>query len=130
MKKFSVFIIAILSVLVVLAAPAQEKKKEMKETTITGEVIDVNCCLKSSMMGGTGDDHKECAISCIKRGLPVGILEDKTEKVYLVLPGKGGGANSDTTITKFIAGKVKLTGTFYEKGGMKLFKYTNVEEMK
>ena len=130
MKKLSLFIIPLLSLAAMLAASAQGKKdkKEIKEIAVVGEVIDLKCYL-TGMMGGKGEDHKQCAIDCIKGGLPVGILEDKTEKVYTVVP-KGGMKGANEELVKYAAEKVKLTGTLAEKGGQKLFVYSKVEETK
>jgi hypothetical protein len=51
--------------------------------TITGEVIDVACYLPHPEMG-RGNSHKKCAETCLKKGLPMGVLtEDK--QVYLIL---------------------------------------------
>lgn len=129
MKKSYMLILALLSFVLVLAAFAQGKKdmKEMKEVTITGEIIDQKCYV-TGMMGGKGEDHKECAISCIRGGLPVGILEDNTEKVYTVVPKSGmKGANEE--LVQYAAQKVKLTGTAAKKGGQNLFIYSKVESV-
>ena len=129
MKKQSMLIVLLLLAIAALA-PAQDKKekKDAKEVSVTGELIDVKCYL-TGMMGGKGDDHKQCAIDCIKGGLPVGILEDKTEKVYTIVPKKGmEGGNS--AMTKYVAQKITLTGIIVEKGGTKLLVYSQVEEAK
>ena len=128
MKKLTLVVLALLS-LVILTASAQEKKdKKSKEITLTGEVIDVKCYL-TGMMGGKGEDHKQCAIDCIKGGLPVGVLDEKTDSVYVVVP-KGGMKGANEELTPYIAEKVKLTGTIAKKGGERLFIYTKVEAVK
>lgn len=128
MKKNSLLIVLFLFVFAVLA-PAQDKKekKEAKEVTVTGEIIDMKCYL-TGMMGGKGDDHKQCAIDCIKGGLPMGLLEDKTDKVYTIVPKKGMEGGS--AMTQYIAQKITLTGTMVEKGGAKMLVYSKVEEVK
>ncbi len=130
-KKILLLPVILLSIsLSAFGQEAQEKKesKEPKEISITGEVIDVKCYL-TGMMGGQGDDHKQCAIDCINGGLPVGILDDKTEKVYTVVPKKGmEGANK--SLVQYVAQRVTLTGSIVEKGGAKLFVYTKVDEVK
>ena len=130
MKKSQLFIIAILSVVSVLAASAQDKKamKEMKEVTITGEVIDQKCYL-TGMNGARGEEHKECAIMCMKGGLPVGVLEDKTDKVYTVVP-KAGMKGANEELVQYAAEKVKITGMVVNKGGQNLLVYTKVEPVK
>ena len=127
-KSWLLFLLTISLVLTLSAQDKEKKDKEKKEITITGEVIDIKCYF-TGMMGGHGDDHKQCAIDCAKGGLPLGILEDKTEKVYTVVP-KGGmkGANDD--LVEYVAGKVTLTGMLLKKGGQELFIYTKAEPLK
>ena len=54
MKKYVMLTAMLLLLSIVLSASAQEKKKEMKETTITGEVIDVKCYL-TGVNGARGE---------------------------------------------------------------------------
>ncbi|MBI4547988.1 MAG: hypothetical protein HY707_08410 [Ignavibacteriae bacterium] len=125
MKKVRLLLMVAL-VLSVLSVTAQDKKK--KDMTLMGEVIDVKCYL-NGMMESMGADHKQCAIDCIKGGLPVGILDAESKNVYTVVPKTGmKGANEE--LVKYVTQKVKLTGTFMEKGGQKIFFYTKVEEVK
>ena len=105
-----------------------QEKKAMKEVTITGEIIDTKCYL-TGMMGGRGEEHKQCAIDCIKGGLPVGIVQDKTDKVYVLVPKSPGMKGANEELVKYAAQKVKLTGMIAEKGGEKLFVYSKVEEV-
>ena len=63
----------------------QDKKEKPKEVTISGAITDVKCYLNGMAMS-MGEDHKQCSIDCITGGLPVGILEDKTNKLYVVVP--------------------------------------------
>ncbi|MBI3766806.1 MAG: hypothetical protein HY277_09950 [Ignavibacteriales bacterium] len=130
MKKSGLFVFAVLSIVSTLTVSAQGKKcmKEMKEVTITGEVIDQKCYL-TGMNGARGEAHKECAISCIKGGLPIGVLEDKTEKVYTVVP-KAGMKGANEELVQYAAETVKLTGMVVHKGGQNLLVYTKVEPVK
>jgi hypothetical protein len=98
-----------------------------KETVLIGRVTDMKCYLNG--MAESMPEHKQCAVDCIKGGLPVGLVEDKTAKVYVVVPEKGmKGANEE--LVKFADEKVKLTGSMKEKGGTKVFFYSKVEEAK
>ena len=123
-RFFSFSLILILSLAVTISVSAQAKKA-MKEVTVTGEVIDTKCYL-TGMMGGSGEEHKQCAIDCIKGGLPVGVLEKKTNKVYVVVP-KAGTKGANEELVQYAAQSVKLTGTVAEKGGQKLLVYSSVE---
>ncbi len=128
MKQFSIILAAGLLSLAATSALVAQEKMAMKEVTVTGEIIDTKCYL-TGMMGGKGEDHKDCAIACMKGGLPVGILEDKTEQVYVVVP-KAGQKGANETLVKYAAEKVNLTGMVVEKGGQKLFVYTKIEKAK
>ena len=127
MKTAKLFLaLALVGLTLVGSLAAQEKA--MKEASIKGEIIDSKCYL-TGMMGGKGEDHKDCAIACIKGGLPVAILEEKTGKVYVVVPAKGQkGANE--ALVQYAAETVTLKGMFIEKGGTKLFAYNSVESAK
>src|SRR3970282_2647122 len=92
MKTTKLFL-ALSIVSLTLAGSLTAQEKAMKEATIKGEIIDSKCYL-TGMMGGKGEEHKDCAIACIKGGLPVAILEEKTGNVYVVVPAKSQkGAN-------------------------------------
>src|SRR5690349_6223923 len=53
--------------------------------TVTGEVVDTFCF---SSVGAKGASHKQCGIDCVKKGIPAGLLEKGTDKVYVLLPAK------------------------------------------
>ncbi len=130
MKKFTAVVLLLLLGVPAIAVPQEkkDKKKDAKEVTLTGEVIDVKCFV-TGMQGGMGEDHKQCAIDCIKGGLPVGIFDQKTDRLYLVVP-KAGMMGANEELLPYVAQKVKLTGTIAEKGGQKVLIYTKVEEAK
>lgn len=109
-------------------AQSQEAKSTSNNVSISGEIIDVKC-YTTGMMGGRGPEHEDCAIACIKGGLPVGVLDEKTGDVYTIVPAKGTkGANE--TLLKFVAKKVKIEGKLLEKGGNKILAYSSIEEAK
>ena len=109
-------------------AQSQEAKSTSNNVSITGEIIDVKC-YTTGMMGGRGPEHEDCAIACIKGGLPVGVLDEKTGDVYTIVPAKGTkGANE--ALLKFVAKKVKIEGKLLEKGGNKILAYSSIEEAK
>ena len=93
---------------------------------IKGELVDSLCYVA---MGAKGKGHKQCAIDCIKGGLPAGILEDKTNNVYSVVP-KSGMEGPSKDLASLSASKVTLTGVMMEKGGQKLFIYNKIEAVK
>ncbi len=128
MKTLLSFSLIVLLTLGITISASAQAKKVMKEVTVVGEIIDTKCYL-TGMMGGSGEGHKECAIACIKGSLPVGVLEKKTNKVYVIVPNEGTkGANE--ALLPYAAETVKLTGSVIEKGGQKLLVYSSVEPAK
>jgi hypothetical protein len=81
--------------------------------TITGEVIDTFCY---TAMGAKGASHKQCGIDCARKGIPVGLLENGTNKVYVLLPAKDKTALPDEVINK-MGSETAVTGTVHTTGG-------------
>ena len=81
--------------------------------TVKGEVIDTYCY---ALMGAKGESHRQCAIDCIKAGIPAGLLEEGTGKVYVLLPNK-----DKTGLPKEVVDKsgrtASITGKAYTSGG-------------
>ncbi len=51
--------------------------------TLTGEIIDLACYLPHPETG-RGPGHRKCAETCVKKGLPMGLLTDD-KQVYVLL---------------------------------------------
>ena len=85
-----------------------------KSKTITGEVVDVACYVGS---GAHGEKHRSCAEACAKGGGSLGILEDKTNKLYLVVAPQPGG-DPKAKLMEHIAHKVQVTGPVAMRGGV------------
>ena len=91
--------------------------------TVTGEVIDSACYIK---MGAKGADHEECATKCAKAGIPLAILEEKTNHVWMVASDKDAESGNEKLLP-FVAKKVTVTGKTFEKGGQKLLAISSVK---
>jgi hypothetical protein len=85
-----------------------------KVMTITGEVVDVACFVGS---GARGEKHKGCAEACAKAGGSLGIAEDGTDKLYLVVSAKPG-SDPKAQLMEHIAHKVQVTGMVSTRGGI------------
>ena len=94
------------------------------EAKLVGEVICISCYTDHESKGA---EHAACAASCAKRGVPMGVLEEKTGNVFLVVKGHSG-ANAD--LEPFAGKKVALTGRWFERGGAKIFNLDTVTETK
>jgi len=86
---------------------------QAKTVTVKGEVIDTYCY---ALMGAKGESHRQCAIDCVKAGIPAGLLEEGTGKVYVLLPNKDKTGLPKGVIDKL--GRVaSITGKVYTSGG-------------
>jgi hypothetical protein len=82
-------------------------------TTVKGEVIDTYCY---ALMGAKGESHGQCAIDCVKAGIPAGLLEEGTGKVYVLLPNKDKSGLPKGVIDK-MGRMATITGKAYTSGG-------------
>ena len=85
------------------------------DMTVKGEVVDVACATKKGE-GGKGDGHAGCAMSCAKRGQPIGIL---TADAIYVISGDYT-ANNNAKLLDFVAKQVEVTGAVSERDGQKM----------
>jgi type 1 fimbria pilin len=81
--------------------------------TIVGEVIDTSCY---AISGAKGEAHRECGTNCIKKGSPAGLLENGTDKVYVLIPKKPLTSLPKTVVQK-VAKQVSITGKVFTVGG-------------
>lgn len=81
--------------------------------TVKGEVIDTYCY---ALMGAKGESHRQCAIDCVKAGIPAGLLEEGTGKVYVLLPSKDKTGLPKGVIDK-MGRMASITGKVYTSGG-------------
>ena len=105
----------------ILGVPLQLVAAE--SATVKGEIIDTFCY---SAMGAKGESHRQCAIDCVKAGIPAGILEDGTNKVFVLLPNKDKSPLPKEVLDK-MARKVTITGKTYAVGGSQ---FLTVESIK
>lgn len=110
MRKIMILSV-LLSFLIVLSMVLPVKAAET--VTVKGEVIDTYCY---ALMGAKGESHRQCAIECVKAGIPAGLLEEGTGKVYVLLPNK-----DKTGLPKGVVDKMgrmaTVTGKAYTSGG-------------
>ncbi len=110
MKRFSTLFASVVFG-IILASAIQVYAAET--VSVKGEIIDTYCY---ALMGAKGPSHRNCAIECVKKGIPAGLLEDGTNKVYVLLPNKDKTGLPPAVIEK-MAEKVTITGKVYSQGG-------------
>ncbi|MCH7782093.1 hypothetical protein IID62_03420 [candidate division KSB1 bacterium] len=93
--------------------------------SVVGEVIDTACFLRGEMKG---ENHIQCAEMCSVAGIPLAILENITNKIYLPIPKMG--KNPNEPLKAFIGQQVTITGIYMEKGGLRGIEISKVEKNK
>ena len=101
----------LLSFLIVLSMVLPVKAAET--VTVKGEVIDTYCY---ALMGAKGESHRQCAIDCVKAGIPAGLLEEETGKVYVLWPNRDKTGLPKGVIDK-MGRMATVTGKAYTSGG-------------
>jgi hypothetical protein len=81
---------------------------------VTGTLEDGYCFVAS---GAHGAGHKQCAIGCAKKGIPVALVEKGSAKIYVLLPAKNDSSLPDEVINK-MEDEVTVSGDVYKKGGV------------
>ena len=94
-------------------APAEKATTE-KGVKIEGHVIDIVCYTRHAAIG---EKHLKCATTCANTGIPMGILQDQTNEIFLVFPP--GHKNPNDQVMAFLEKDVTVTGTIHRKGGLK-----------
>jgi len=84
-----------------------------QEKSVTGYLTDTYCY---STMGAHGPSHKQCAIGCAKKGIPVA-LREKDGKMIILLPPKDAEPIPSDVIDK-MEDEVTITGKEYQAGGV------------
>ncbi len=100
------------AIIIALGGLVQSRAAD-QAATITGEVIDTYCY---ASMGAKGESHRQCGLDCVKKGIAVGLLEDKTSKVYTLLPSKDKTPVPDAVVQK-MGRTATVTGKVYTSGG-------------
>jgi len=100
----------VVSLLLVLGGLSQVYAQSV---TVRGEVIDTYCY---ALMGAKGESHRQCAIDCVKAGIPAGLLEEGTGKVYVLLPNKDKAGLPKGVIDK-MGRTASITGKVFTSGG-------------
>lgn len=92
------------------------------ETTVSGEVIDLNCHLRKTTATPVSQDL--CGVESAKRGQPLAILAgDGT--VYII---KGDWTkNKNEKLIEWVTKKVDATGEVTDVNGKKMFKLIDVK---
>jgi len=85
-----------------------------REASIRGEVVETACFV---MAGRRGDAHKQCALACVHAGQNLGVVDDATGVLHLVVQDRTSG-EAPNPLLDHVAEKVEVRGTLIERGGL------------
>ncbi|MBI1746752.1 MAG: hypothetical protein HYR55_09210 [Acidobacteria bacterium] len=125
MRKILTTIIMISLVLLAAIGSSLMGKSESKSvamTTITGEVIDIACFMGHD---ASGKNHTKCAVQCAEKGIPLAILDEKLQQIYLPLALDHSSPNAK--LLNYIAQRVTVTGRVIKKGGLTGIEIKSIE---
>ncbi len=108
------FPILVLSLLIAVSTGSAQKKA----STIIGEVVDVVSYITSGAKP-TSPDMREILEASARGGNPLGILEAKTGKLYLVTM-KQANTSANQTLMQYVGIRVAATGKVYRRGSCQL----------
>lgn len=91
--------------------------------TVKGEVVDTYCY---AFMDAKGESHRACGLECFAKGIPVALLENKTNKLYVLLPNKDKAPVPKEVIDR-MGRQATVTGTLAVIGGSQ---FLTVESVK
>ncbi len=128
MRKFYA-ILAAIAVLVAFSSPAilaQDAKKDAKEVTVSGKLIDAGCYAKQGKEKAVSSGHDACNVKCAKGGQPVAIFTAK-EDVYTVT----GDFTKDNNakLIDLMSKQVEAKGHVMEKDGKKELHVMSIKEI-
>ena len=100
--------------------------KAAGKKTFVAHVVDLACYVGH---GSSGDSHRECATACAKSGIPLAVLDQQEQTLYIPL-SKDHHAAANAELMPFIEKDVRVTGTVSEKDGLKTIVLESVEAAK
>lgn len=93
------------------------------QVTVTGEVVDSACYIKS---GARGESHRVCAQKCGDAGIPLALVEDGTGTVVWIA-SVDDMETPNAKLRPFAGRRVTIAGTWAERGGAKILLLLSVK---
>ena len=94
-----------------------------EEITVTGEVLDMACYIASNL---SGPEHAECARTCIRKGLPVGIKDQNDGKVYLLV---GAADSLNNQLADYAAKTITVKGKLRTRDGFVMLDEVTIKKL-
>ena len=78
------------------------------------------------LWGAKGEIHRACGLGCAAKGIPVGLVENGTNKVYVLLPNKDKSPVPKEVIDK-MGRQATVTGKVVTVGGSQFLTVNSVK---
>lgn len=95
-----------------------------KLTTVQGVIVDIGSYIQYGMKPDT-EDRKGVAEASAKAGNPLGILEKKTGRLYVVIMNDKN-TNTNTTLLPYLGINIFAKGKVFKRGSMYMFMLSDI----
>ena len=106
-------------------APPQPTAKPRPQIRLSGEVVETACFIIGNRRG---EAHRQCAIASARAGQDLGILDERTKKLYVSIVDRRSEAGPDPLVP-FIAHRVDVRGELLERGELPAVIVTSVKSL-
>ncbi len=116
MKLKSVYALTFAAILLTAVVGYAQHEGHHEQITVQGELVDTACYM-AHPDSGQGEDHRKCATMCVKKGVPMSVLDAKGD-LYLLLPNHSNEAVYEQA-KEWAADQIEVTGNLVEMGGVR-----------
>jgi len=92
---------------------------------LRGEIVELSCYLRD---GRRGESHKACALTCLKNGGELSLVEDETGDLY-PLAGSRPATDPSAKVRDHVAEHVAVSGRLYERAGSRVLVPESVKKL-
>jgi hypothetical protein len=96
------------------AAHAAAASEGTHETVLRGEVVENGCFVIGARRG---EAHLSCALTCARAGENLGLLDDESKTLFLVVQDLTAGPQPNPLLD-YLTQRVEVRGTTVERGGI------------
>ena len=102
--------------------PVEEKAESLGNFTLKGEIVDSKCYL-GVMNPGQSKPHRDCAVACLRGGIPpLFIVKDTAGKISELWLLSATGESINNEILDFVAEPIEISGEVTRTGDQLFFK--------
>lgn len=116
MKKKSILTVSVAALILTAVVGFAQHGHHGEQVTVKGELVDTACYMAHPDTG-KGEGHRKCAGMCVKKGVPMSVLDAKGD-LYLLLPNHSNEAVYEQA-KEWAADQVEVTGKLVTMGGVR-----------